>query len=81
MQMTRSSKEIKPSTKAQVWARRRNWLKARLIGGIPWPEDNLFTEGEKVIMREIISLRSQLLDMWKYSSKVSKANFLKKGGA
>lgn len=48
-------------------ARKRNWLKARIVGGYIQSSDEVTTE-EKIILREIERLRQTLIERWDENS-------------
>lgn len=55
-------------TKVQV-ARKRNWLKARIMGSYWYADNETVTQKEKLILREIESLRKLLIENWDNSSR------------
>jgi len=50
------------------FARRRNWMKARVIGLASF-DDSILTPKEREIIKEIKDLKNKLLDQWDEGSK------------
>ena len=71
----------KPPSKAQQWARERNWNKARLMSArqtlINMARQNSTTPGEKRDYEFAAKFLSGRLSNWNTANKLSKSQFLK----
>ncbi len=68
------------STKAQRWARKRNWYKGRLKGiknSLINPD--ILTAKERHTLHKAASLINEVIHEWKSNNAESKVTYLKKG--
>lgn len=66
------------STKAQQWARKRNWQKGRIKSSLNLCMSEIYTDYEKEIMKTIKVLLDDALTHWEEHNKKSKENFLRR---
>jgi len=65
------------TTKAQHWARRRNWYKARLKGIITLNiNDNILTAAEQQTLSVFLDHVTDLLYLWDMNNEESKGNYI-----
>ena len=72
----------KEPTKAQRWARKRNWLKLKITKALPLFGDrdrDVLIEGEKAVLDSIKIMLLYILQEWESNNLESKANYTKEG--
>jgi len=71
----------KPPSKAQQWARERNWNKARLTSIVQTLKNMSYqkstTTGEKLDYEMVVKLLAGRVSHWSTANKLSKSQFLK----
>lgn len=60
--------EQKQPSKKLATSRKRNWLKARIVGGYIGGEQGVITVEERIILKEIERLRQTLIERWDNNS-------------
>ena len=72
---------MKPPSKAQLWARERNWNKARLTGVLGvlrnMARQNSTTPGERMDYEFVAKFLSGRVSNWNEANKISKEQYLK----